>query len=380
MTTSALPVLVAIVLACQVTPRALHAEDQPAELRRVKTLEDLRRLQSVRVGDWEVRVGMADGGTDSGPWELVYCHAKYAGPDAQPRLRGGDGGGEILGPVSLRAAYEPQRAAVAKVQWETGPLPKEALFCQAVPLLRKGTCVVDVLGPQERLLFRGKVVVEEPRQCYWQTFAELRRDGGRATAFLAEDPAAARPQYGGMMSLLPGEGGKPKGVAGGGNGAAGGDQNSLPGAIPLDPRWKALGGLELSAAEGRFTVRSTGPKLYPRPERHLLARWWVNDNPAVPPRHGEGKPQQQAEQVVHAQDMSVPIGLPAHLGELKPGDRVSLQLLYVPNGFDLLPRDEAKLMAQHAISTGRDAVIVPLTSNRVEIAVTEDLLRARKPR
>jgi hypothetical protein len=280
--------------------------------------------------------------------------------------------------VWVRAEYEPQQHAEQKMRWFSAPLAKEALFCQIVPLLRKGTCVVDVLEPQGRVLFRRRVVVEEPRTCYWQTFAELRRDEGRAAASLVDSPAAASPRYGGMTSLLREEIVKPEGGAG----AAKVPQNRLPGAIPLDPRWKALGGLQLSTSEGRFVIRSVGPKLYPRPERHVLARWWVNDKPVVPPRRGDGKlqQQQQAEQVVHAQEMSVPAHLPADLGDLKAGDKVGLQVLYVPGGLDLLPKDAGRTLMQHAMQPGKDAVVVPLMSNRLEIAVTEELMRARQAR
>jgi hypothetical protein len=79
--------------------------------------------------------------------------------------------------------------------------------------------------------------------------------------------------------------------------------------------------------------------------------------------------------------MSVPLHLPTGLGELKAGDRVALQVLYCPDGFDLLPRDEASQVMQHLASGGGNgAVVVPLLSNRIEIAVTKDLLEGRVPK
>ncbi len=60
------------------------------------------------------------------------------------------------------------------------------------------------------------------------------------------------------------------------------------------------------------------------------------------------------------------------------GDRVGLQLLYTSGGFERLP--PAVSMRQHEaqVQGGGEAIVVPLLSNRIEIAVTKEMLDARE--
>jgi hypothetical protein len=354
------------------------AEEQVPQIARVNTLEELRALKAARAGDWEVRVGMSEGGSESGPWELVYCHAIYTGAAAKPpRLRPVSGGqDEVLGPLVVRAMDERYEMALHRALTEAGAPPKEALFCQIVLLPTKAKYRVEVLGPEGEPLFRSRIDLREPRPRYWQAFAEVRWRDGQRRDTLAQDPRAARPRYDGVFPVLPDpvprqveekrERSKPR--------------NQLPGAVPLDPRWSSLGAIELAARDGQFVVRSKATKMVLRPDRHLLARWWVNNKAVVPRRELTQLYLQQQEQLKLGDEISLPLGLPRHLGELKPGDRVALQVMYAPAGHQPLPPEGATVQESLQMEAQRPVHAtppVPLLSNRIELDVTKELLTAR---
>jgi hypothetical protein len=83
-------------------------------------------------------------------------------------------------------------------------------------------------------------------------------------------------------------------------------------------------------------------------------------------------------EVTYAKEMRVAAGWPDHLGELKAGDKVGLQVLYSPAMARQIP--PKNMFARALGALGRQepgAAPVPLLSNRIEFTVTDDLLRAR---
>ena len=229
------------------TASRARAREPAPEIPRVTTLEELRALKRVRVGEWDVRVGMSDGGPEAGPWELVYCHAVHTGAGDPPRLRPVRGGqDEFLGPLVVWAMDDRYQRALHRTLTDAGVLPKEALFCQIVLLPAKAKYRVELLGAEGEPLYRSRIDVTEPRPCHWQPFAEVRRRDGQRMDVLAEDARAARPRYNGAVSILPEV--VPKEPAAKSNEAT--PRNRLPGAVPADPRWSTLGSIELAAGGG----------------------------------------------------------------------------------------------------------------------------------
>src|SRR3954447_7560985 len=100
--------LVGCLLLC---PSVARAGDQAPEIKDVQTLAELRRLDPVRVGDWNVQAGLGGGGVDAGPWAVVYCHVTYVGTDEKPRLRPPEDvdPDQALGPVVVRVSWGQER-------------------------------------------------------------------------------------------------------------------------------------------------------------------------------------------------------------------------------------------------------------------------------
>jgi hypothetical protein len=73
--------------------------------------------------------------------------------------------------------------------------------------------------------------------------------------------------------------------------------------------------------------------------------------------------------------MKVAFGLTLALGALRPGDRVSLQLLYTPDGSSQVPPTTThaiqKALLDRAVS---ETLVLPALSNRITFVVTQDML------
>ena len=67
--------------------------------------------------------------------------------------------------------------------------------------------------------------------------------------------------------------------------------------------------------------------------------------------------------------------LPTSLGPLKPGDRVTLQVLHACGGYRRLMKKRGRAeRAPHDILIPPDRVTVPLLSNKLEFVVTKAML------
>jgi hypothetical protein len=260
----------------------------------------------------------------------------------------------------------------------------------------QGQFPLRVLDGEGRTIARTELLIREPRPCHWQTFAELRREelGGDAVRFdyrVARDAIAAVPDLPGLTSILPPAGWEVKAAQS--EKRAG--ENLLPGAVPLHPAWAEIYGgkpdeakvgkeyfpLELAFDGKAFVVDGRGRKLTDWAERHLLARWWVNGVPVVAkPREQRQKMQQQARQVRDVAKLSIGFALPEVLGALREGDKVALQVMYVPDEYEELedPR-AARARELKAQRLRADGPMVPLLSNRVEWEMRKDLIEAARP-
>jgi len=175
-----------------------------------------------------------------------------------------------------------------------------------------------------------------PADPEWQTFARL-DDAPKGTCVVADQSWAARP---------------------------------LPAGEP-----DAKHSLSLTLDGDRFVIESDGPEMVLWPDWHLVARWWDNGNPVTPPKLDHFIWRQLGRLVRWGKRMTVAFGLPDDLGPVKPGDRLAVQVLYAPAGYDFIVEGPARQMNRPV--AGDRASRVPLLSNRLEFTLTA-ALAARK--
>jgi hypothetical protein len=330
--------------------------------------------------DWEVRVGWADPGEQAGPWVLVYADVRYRGQERPGAMRvDGSFTGQLLGPVAVEATWDGAKVAGDQVRM-VGPALENGVYCVAVPLTRKGTCHIAVkeLGGAE-LMGRDVTVATEP-VVYWQPFAELYRDGERQGTRVRKQASAAVPVYSGISPVFDTRQAEARPERPGAETAF--LREGLPGTVPMSAVWltgraegrgagQTVAPLKLSLEEGKWVMTAAGVKMVDWPDELVLARWWVNGKPVVSPR-GRGEARGSGRQVVASERLTVEFGLPASLGEVKVGDKVTVQVLYVPGGM-------AEVSAGETLRQGRMQGMggLPLLSNPVEFEVTAGMVGAK---
>ncbi len=81
---------------------------------------------------------------------------------------------------------------------------------------------------------------------------------------------------------------------------------------------------------------------------------------------------QRGRAVHYSNELAVDFGLPSCLKGLKNGDRVELQVMYSPGGWE----NVGEGVAQHAIRLlDEGGTSRPLVSNRLEVRVTAAMIR-----
>jgi len=360
----------------------------------VRTLADLTQCKELKVDDtpWRVRIGLGDGGDEAGPWKLVYCLASYAADGDATLSHEGQTPDLMLGPVFVEVLGDDdtklgQPRGMSAMQ---RTLPgRKCLFAAVVPTAWEGTYRLRIRSPSGQLLAERRLKVTDPPPCYWAEFAiKQDRDAARGEPAWAVsfDPAAARPACGNVQPLF---------VFDHRKFACDFERLELPGTIPLPHQWSSIFGIQwgpvklgeapppllrLSQAAGVLTIDSD-VKIVTWADLHLLARWWVNGEPVLPPRPDGVSMIGLARRVAYGNRMRVSLALPDMLGEVKAGDRVALQVLYVPGGSVQLPRNRMSgEMALGLSAPAGPAASVPLLSNRLELDIvsaedTEDGVR-----
>ena len=357
-----------------VTAARTTAAAEPAELARVETVADLEAVPPVETGDgWSVRLGFAEPDA-GGSWIVLYCLATQS--DKARRNDGPDEGvaGEPLGPVWYtlegRGCPKAQRASLQRAAFATRPGP--LLWCEIVPLPAETATTLTILGAKDHALARHEF--EQPtkaRPHLWHTFVSERGaaaaadngdgdgDGdGEPGTVVADRSDAARPRL--VDAIVP-------------PGRQAGDDRPLP--LPGAADAGEADELKLSLTGGAFVIAADRPMI-DRPARHLLARWWVNGEPVVARLAERQFAHSGFGQMRQTNEFRVGLGLPESLGKLKRGDRVGLQVLYCPAGFDRVSKTGAmkQLMEQMAAASA-----VPLLSNHLEFELTKELLAAARP-
>jgi hypothetical protein len=353
-----------------------------AEIPDVSSVEELLALKQVRVGDWGVRVAVADAGPDAGPWKLLYCYAEYAG-DGEPTVTATCYTEDVrLGPLPLEISWHVRRPRtlkhdprlVRKLETVRRRLPRRGLYCQTIPLAWKGTCYVLLRGPGDTAALERGIVVNEPQPCYWQPMARLVRLGEDAKDnvhfenHVRDECYAAFPQMNAFIDderLHQRDPAKP---------------TPLPGTLPAGAEWDNFGKLELSVRGGECLVRCRGTKMTNWPDSFLLARWWVNGKTLTRAYNTEAAQRLVVlgRMIRATEDETVKLHVPSCFGEVKAGDTVGLQVLYAPARFQILPEHAAEWQIDRMpYGLLAEAARLPLLSNRVEFRVTPEILSAK---
>ena len=349
------------------------AADVP-EIAIVRSVEELRQAAPHRLGNgWEIRLGLADGGAEAGPWKLLYCLARWVG-EGEPRIHiEGAVEGKMLGPVFYTVRMPGrERRALAKMAM-AAMAGGEGLYAAVVPVAWRGEFDLDVFAAQGELVARRRLAVKAAEPCYWAQFA-LGRERlvlkGAAPWVVRREVAAAIPQFSEALSLWPAnakrealrlaEGGEP-----------------LPGQVPSrHPAHR----LTLALEDDAFAIRSK-VKMVVWGDRRLLARWWVNGKAILPPRPDGVEALRVGRAVTRGKSVRVAFALPGFLGTPRAGDRIGLQVLYSPAMIRPLPKARAEEELLHALADAdvRNAR-VPMLSNRLDFLLTEGLLAWRERR
>jgi hypothetical protein len=377
--------------ASQPAPTVAPCADKPASapaaartIADVKTLEDLQNVETIHVNKrWAVRLGLSDGGKDAGPWKLLYCLAdfpsvKNTDPALPPPASELSGVMGSLGPVMftvddpevLQKSLQP---AAGEVMTENG-----LVYCAAIPTAWKGTYRIRVWTWDKRLLAERVISVDQPASNYWQDLvgSELYPPTIRPGPYALAGPSAAYPSYERevIWSLPRGEAQPLKGQA-----------TALPGQIPAGNGMyleKTLGQeipkkadrpnpLKLSIAAGCLHIDAPVEKMENPSGHHLLARWWVNGKP-VPPNPPQNENYRASGPTYPAKSFSFPLTLPGHLGA-KAGDKVTLQVLYCPLGFEYL-RAERFRNSERPRQSPETPWRLPLLSEPLEFVATSAML------
>ncbi len=352
-------------------------------LQNVRTLADLKRCEELKVDatPWRVRVGLGDGGAEAGPWKLVYCLASYSGGGDATLSHKGQTYGQMLGPVFLDVLgdNDAERGPPSGSVVMQSTLPgRQCLFAAVVPTAWEGTYRLRIRSPAGHLLAERRLHVTDPRPCYWTEFA-IKQDRavarGEPVWAVRDNATAARPNSHGVQPLF---------VFDNREFANGFEQAGLPGTVPLHHEWRSLFRhkqealkigqtppplLRLSQTDGVLTIESD-VRIITWADLYLLARWWVNGEPVLPPRSAGVRMISLGRAVTYGNRMQVSIALPDVLGDVEADDRVALQVLYVPGTIGQLPRNRIPGEMLKALSAAGPAASTPLLSNRLELDIT----------
>ncbi len=331
----------------------------------VATFADLLKQPPERVGGWDVRVDVADPGDTLGPAAVLYALADWAGEGPPTPIS--ENGPHPLGPLAARWRWEKRAVEVQKrLQQASGHKGRRSLFATTIPLRASGQCRVDLCENRSDReadappLWAATLVVSESPRPAWGVFARP-TSPTESDGVVADEFYTAVPKIDGTFPILAGD---PK------------DATRWAGLLPpLDAADAKDSPLTLALTDGQFILTSTRPLWDFNAPEQLLARWWVNGRPVrrdailIAPQ----RPLQQSRQVTSRNKAAIGFGLPDHLGPLKPGDEVAVQLLYCPSGLES-PGPEMALMAQRSYP---DALTLPTLTNRLTFTMTPDLLASK---
>jgi hypothetical protein len=342
-----------------------------AEIEDVRTLDELRAITPLVTADgWSVRLGLSDGGEAAGPVMVLYCIAERIEPTVRSpatHAQEQDFDGQRIGPLYFDIDWGDVRIVRDRHRIKTMERIGPALSAATVPLTQTGKARLTVRAQRGEILAERLIVVRERPRPVWHAFARRERVNNTFGFVVADRAMPAVIRINGYTSRdLPDVSGSRDAVT---------KPSTRPSPLPFDVTSEpnAVHAMSLVLEGGAFVVKSSKVTFSNRDQDKLLARWWVNGaavNSEVMPAQ---LAMQRTGQVQAADTVSVRFGLPDFLGDLRPGDRVALQLLHSPDGFDPAPSGIMQMQHQmmHA-QTEHDQW--PMLSNRIEFEITEAML------
>jgi hypothetical protein len=323
-----------------------------------------------------VRLGLSDGGEAAGPVMVLYCIAERADSKAAtPATKNNELNfeGRPIGPLYYDVDWGGARVAQHRNHIKTQERIGRALSAVTVPLRATGKARLTVRDGEGGLIAVREIVIRQRPRPVWHAFARSERINDAAGFVVADDPMPAVIRINGYAS---------RGLPGTAKAAGGTTQPSTrPSPLPFDVATEPHPTLALSLAleGGAFVVKSPTATFSNRRDDQLLARWWVNgaavSSEVMPPQRAT----QQTGQVKATDTLTVRFGLPDFLGDIRAGDRIGLQVLHAPDGFEPAPSGIMQLQQQVIQAlTAHDEW--PMLSNRIDFELTEPLLREKATR
>ncbi len=385
------------------TPTTVAATTQPAapEIPLIGDLGTLRQKSAIKLRrDWQARVGLGSSGQQGGPWMVLYCLASYAGDARRPtQLHQAEvRRGEPLGPLSysIQRIDPPHRRLVQppplrehfSLQEAHKHPPTQRLYAAVIPLTHKGRWLVRVYGPKGEVVARRVLTVRAPLSTPWAPLLE--NTGRKAPIKQLRKEGTPQPVARDVHAVLPRLQGRTPLWAASGKGEPSKRGRFLPGTLPPVGGWARLLNLQagkrkvgqaepppltLKADKGVLLVESRDVPIADG-RKHLLARWWINDKPLYPPILDVTRGIRESGLVAARgmRELKIACQWPDFVKPVRPGDRIGVQLLYCPDGSDLVTGPDTCGKAALALHL-RDRH--PLLSNRADFRVTAEMVRNR---
>ncbi|HOD80380.1 MAG: hypothetical protein BWX88_04510 [Planctomycetes bacterium ADurb.Bin126] len=401
----------------------------------VTSLADLRKLDPILVHEgWQLRVGLADGGSEAIGWKLVYCLRTRTEQAKPGRCRGlRTGSSRIpIGPLQaqvnrggLRRLEDMllQHLEMAERIYLGAPARREEaveeLFCATVPLWPEGGELI-LLGPSDNKAMRNKPLARRDlprmdRPYVWLPllYDSEENDQDQARQIRADDPpppcvinahprpawpvqASYNPLYAcspktperyllperSLSGQLPPAGGYEWKYLHHGATPAASAPAPPPAAPPARPSDDTSYPIRLTLEKDHFVLASRGVLDLYEPHKRVLARWWVNGKAVEVPDHRDVMEEiKLVARLMRAlaegkrQPIRIPAALPPLLGKLAGGDIVRLQVMYAPGGFEERPGDHLS-KATFGDADAYYPAFGPMLSNPLEFFATPAMIAA----
>jgi hypothetical protein len=326
----------------------------PDPMIQVKTWDDLRAAPVAASGAFgRARLGVEAFEAPRWGGVLIYCLIEL---DQNSRLPERFDHDHVLGPLDCRIARKDSRTIKrAKLIAQTPSLPtglREVLYTRAVMIDRPGEYVVQISQPDQPKAVAAAVVVGNDQPFHpWTTMSRSKPriqaagDPGDVVSQLStHSRGIALPAHDGMVPI---------------DWLAKNEQHPPDRLLPKLSPTNVSEQLRLKGNSQELIIESQQPMIVARPDWHMLARWWVNGKPFVPRQIRESLADENGR-VVSGQRMRIQLDFdPADVGA-EAGDKIGLQLLYLPGGWRVVNDSLAMLVPAHG---GRN---LPRLTNQIE--------------
>jgi hypothetical protein len=281
------------------------AEDKPAPIPVVKNWEELQKQPAIDLGNGvKIRLGLEADKIPQWSGGLLYCLVENYTPEPS-------GDDYWLGPVQAKITFEKEvemRLTEKLLKVPTDSRKGSYLYVRALPIDRVGTYYAKVTDHDGKVLAEATVKGTNDSFHPWMPWLEYE---GAVTPW---QNGIALPQRSDVLPVKFLDPDKP-------------EKGNLPTFFPDDCKpalnIKLEGKNIIIHAETNFTTTQL--------EHQFLARWWVNGKPFVPKQTDQSLLCKYGGRVEADKEAHVKFDFrPERLGA-KPGDKVSLQLMYSDN-------------------------------------------------